>query len=357
MIWQYFPIGFRFPVRDFSDETKRACWNIALSALYAGDPSGVTLYDAQETYDFGSDGPVYQCIACFYGIKQSRAAAKGLMSLDRLMTRLCRHVPFMQANALESFGPYPLLGRIGENKTVIASDIGAALFDGLKPEPMKTNDGMRLLIVSDGTEADTRALGIAAADLGLCVRRMQISDGKNGLVRALVNERNGRFETVALTDADGGRVNETIGVLPHRIAVLDTEKADENTVSQLIEKTLDLGYRDIRTGSGCTADGTSSIGIDELLHMIDFESAAKQADFVLLHAKTDTAQAALNELNALQKPACLLARSEADETALMQEYSVLRRVAAVSDGADMQNAFRIEVLPCIGKDIAKTQWI
>ncbi len=109
MIWQYFPIGFRFPVRDFSEETKRACWETALSALYASDPKDVTLYDAQETYDVGSGGPVYICIACFYGIKQARSSAKVLMSRDRLMSRLCSHQPIIQANALESFGPYPLL--------------------------------------------------------------------------------------------------------------------------------------------------------------------------------------------------------------------------------------------------------
>ncbi len=51
MIWQYFPIAFRFPVGDFSIETKRSCWRTALSALCACRPEGVTLYDAQQTYD------------------------------------------------------------------------------------------------------------------------------------------------------------------------------------------------------------------------------------------------------------------------------------------------------------------
>ena len=76
MIWQYFPIGFRFPVPDFSETTRRDCWTITLDALKRANATGVTLYDAQQTFDPATGGQVYLCIACFYVIKQARACAK-----------------------------------------------------------------------------------------------------------------------------------------------------------------------------------------------------------------------------------------------------------------------------------------
>ena len=97
MIWHYFPIGMRFPVTDFSDETKRACWNVALSAAFASDACGTTLYEAMEPLDPGSFGAVYTCIVCYVGIKQSRLAGKTMHSLDGLKTRLCLNDPLSGA--------------------------------------------------------------------------------------------------------------------------------------------------------------------------------------------------------------------------------------------------------------------
>ena len=115
MIWHYFPIGMRFPVRDFSDETKRRCWEIALGAIYASDPNGTVLYEACESFDPGAGTAVYTCIVCYEGIKQSRAAGKRFQALDALTSRLTLSDPFVQANYLESFGPYPELARIGDH--------------------------------------------------------------------------------------------------------------------------------------------------------------------------------------------------------------------------------------------------
>ena len=37
MNWGGFPIGFRFPVDDFSVETKKRCWSYVLPALRYAD--------------------------------------------------------------------------------------------------------------------------------------------------------------------------------------------------------------------------------------------------------------------------------------------------------------------------------
>ena len=450
MIWHYFPIGFRFPVGDFSDETMRRCWQIALSALLCGDPKDVTLYDAQQTYDVGSGGPVYLCIACFFGIKQARATAKILYELDLLMTRLCEHMPFLQANALESFGPYPQLGKIEQDGSVSVTEAGESLLGGITASPMSRQDGIRLLIVSDETaeagsaETCTRALAVAAAERSFCVRRMMTANGGFGTVRALVTGMNGRYETVAVNDRNGERKTETIGVLPGQIAAVESAGRDCATVGELIKKSLDLGYRRIRLGTvGCLdpenalmileslgmqfrnaadaavrpaadqldrivhADRTTldarlascecvaftdsqtnddsviaailetpsagnallcalgvlgfetASGAETVFRAIDFETAARQSDFVVLHtfgSKSETALHALSELNALKKPTGLLCEDPADAHRLMHEYPVLRGVVSLADQAEaaIEAAFDAEVLPMIGKDVAKT---
>lgn len=453
MIWQYFPIAFRFPVGDFSIETKRSCWRTALSALCACRPEGVTLYDAQQTYDVGTCGPVYLCIACFYGIKEARRSAKILYTLDALMMRLSIHQPFLQANALESFGPYPLLGTFRPDGRVEATEDGAALFETQNVEPMRRGEGMRLLIASEEGETEGSAqnrmqtLGVEAADAGFCVRRMQIANGGAGTVRALVTALNGRYETVSVIDAAGERQKTIIGILPGAIAVVEAFDHDAATVGALIRSALDLGFRRLRVAAGgcidpenalCIAealgvrfcneadepirpDGESlrdvarmdRTGLDprlascecialsvcndsddariaEILHAeprhdpvlcvlcaigfyaesgaetvfraIGFENAVGQADFVVLNPdRTDgeTVRFALGELCAQKTPVCMIGPGNCDTDAWMREYPVLRGAVAV-DAADadaQKRAFCAEVLPMVGKDVAKTSRI
>ncbi|MBR3128897.1 MAG: hypothetical protein IKF65_00070 [Clostridia bacterium] len=403
MIWQYFPVGLRFPVRDFSDETKRACWKTALSALLAADANGATLYDAQQTYDAGTGGPVYLCIACFYGVKQSRASSKKLYELDGLMTRLCRSMPFFQANALESFGPYPPLGKLEENGTVSVTEAGEAVLKGVEPERMAPGDGIRLLIASDGNgtdgdaEALTRIFGMEAALHGFKACRTVIADGGFETLRALVGGLNGRCETVSIACENGERKTETIGVLPGPVAVLEAAGRDVKTVGALIQKALDLGYRKIDLAAdGCIdpenggllsespdprlseckcrllSAGTGNVLIDALksigfaavsgtetvLNAIRFAQGQNRVDFAILHTfgvEREAVSAALSELNAQKTPTCLITREPVDADRLMRENPVLRGVVtlAETDESARQTAFVREVLPLIAKDVAK----
>ena len=272
MIWRYFPIGMRFPVSDFSDQTRRTCWEVALSAVFASDARGTGLYEACEAYDPGTQGPVYTCIVCYYGIKQARAAGKTMHALDALMTRLCLHDPLVQANYLESFGPYPILAEIDANNVIRPNENGCAFLPAGPIEPMKPSDGWTLLLAPDSmkgvcdAERLTRILGTAAADHGLRVRRMPVADGGEGTVRALVDGTNGRFESVVCEDLNGDRASMTIGVIPGSVAVLEVadavgflrkndgtppiERRSSRGVGMLIKKTLDLGYRNLWIGLG-----------------------------------------------------------------------------------------------------------
>ena len=272
MIWHYFPIGMRFPVADFSEETRRACWKIALSAICSADSKETGLYEACEPFDPICQSPVYICIVCYVGIKQSRAAGETLHALDALMTRLCLHNPLVQANYLESFGPYPILAEIDANGKLNSNENGAALFSDDSIVPMRRLNGWKILIAPDsmkGTcdaERLTRYLGIAAVDHGFRVQRLPIADGGEGTVRVLVAGTGGRYETVACEDMNGDRVNMTVGVIPGSVAVIEAadsvgfarkndhtppiERRSSFGVGMLIQKTLDLGYRTIWIGLG-----------------------------------------------------------------------------------------------------------
>ncbi|MBQ6235533.1 MAG: glycerate kinase [Clostridia bacterium] len=277
MIWHYFPIGMRFPVADFSEETKRGCWRIALSAAFASDATQAGLYEACETFDPIAQSPVYICIVCYVGIKQSRAAGETLHSLDALLTRLCLHKPLVQANTLESFGPYPILAEIDGEGRIKPTEAGTPFIPTEQPTPMKRSEEKTILIAppfgKDGCDAErlTRVIGIAATERGFRVRRIAVADGGKGTVRALVAGTGGRYDTVMCEDVNGESVRMTIGVIPGRIAVLESADAlgpsalpgeaaplserSSACVGTLIKKTLDLGFRKIWIGLG---DSTTS---------------------------------------------------------------------------------------------------
>lgn len=402
MIWHYFPIGMRFPVRDFSDATKRRCWEIALSAIFSADPRGTGLYEACEAFDPGAGMPVYTCIVCYEGVKQSRAAGKRFHALDALTSRLTLHEPFVQANYLESFGPYPLIGSIDDCGAITGTD-AAPFLPTDRPEPMREAHGLSILIAADGPDgtAETvlRTLGAAAADHGCFVTRKAIADGGPGTVRALVSNRKGRYETVAVPDENGERVFETIGILPGGIAVLEAAHGAKRFVG-LIQKTLDLGYRNILLAPGdpdpaefemlgdgdpdprmsqcvftvlCGADAAKTPvlrqfgasvqnGAETVLDLIGFDAAAARADFVILASNAanvtpdSAAGAALLRLRAERKPTVLLGGSAADAERLRSEHPQLRGVIALSGATSEEalfDAFSESILPMLGESVAK----
>ena len=281
MIWHYFPIGMRFPVADFSEETRRACWRIALDAVFASDATETGLYEACETFDPISKSPVYICIVCYVGIKQSRAAGETLHSLDTLLTRLCLHKPLVQANTLESFGPYPILAEIDSTGKINPTEEGASFIPTETPTPMKQPVGKTILIAplfeKDVCDAErvSRMIGIAAAERGFRVRRMTVADGGKGTINALVNGTGGRYDTVSCEDINGESVRMTIGIVPGHVAVIEaaetagtsvqtgqtpTGERSSSCVGIQIKKTLDLGFRKVWVGLGDSACSDFGLG-------------------------------------------------------------------------------------------------
>ena len=304
MIWHYFPIGMRFPVADFSEETRRDCWKIALSAIFASDATRTGLYEACETLDPITQSPVYICIVCYVGIKQSRAAGETLHALDALMTRLCLHQPLVQANTLENFGPYPILAEIDTEGKINPTEAGVPFIPTEPLTPMKRSEGKMILVAppfgknSCDAERLSRMIGIEASKRGFRVRRLTVADGGNGTVRALVAGTGGRYDTVTCEDINGESVRMTIGILPEHIAVIESEGAvgsyepSEKTslterssayVGTLIKKTLDLGFRKIWIGLGKSSTDDFGLGA---LHALGMRFVDTEGETLLLRPET-----------------------------------------------------------------------
>jgi hypothetical protein len=384
MIWHYFPIGMRFPVPDFSNETKRGCWQIALSAVFASDARGTTLYEACESFDSGSESAVYTCIVCYEPIKQSRAAGKMMHALDGLMTRLCLHDPLVQANYLERFGPYPPIGAIDPEGAVVPNEAGEAFLPTGKIVPAKRCEGWSLLFACDG-ETESRMFGIAAAENGFRVRRLLLADGKGGAVHALVSGMNGRYETVTRVGSEGDHHTRTVGVIPGKTAVLETGRTagcgaalDAN---ELVSGVLDLGYRNLLIADGGTdrvrfgkddprirqceitvlsdnpnGDASCVPAADWILDRVDFASKARAADFVIVCTdRSEIADTVLSRLTDLGRACCLVSDSYPDPDAAKRIYPTLRGIVRFpADSAPASDLFRSEIRPLIGKSVAKT---
>lgn len=332
MIWHWFPIGMRFPVADFSDETKRACWQIALSAIYASDPNGTELFEACEPFDPVSQSPVYTCIVCYVGIKQSRAAGKTMHALDRLLARLCLCRPLVQANYLETFGPYPVLARIDETGAIHAEEAAAFLPAG-PVAPMQRCEGLTVLLALASETGDaeglTRTLGTLTADAGFRVRRMPLAFGGKGTVRALLCACGGRAETVA---CDG--VKATLGVIPGSIAVIETGNV---TAEPLIRKTLDLGLRRIWLASDEPADA----GTDERL---------SETELVPLYGDADRILRRIGLFDAAAAADCVV--TNRPDVFRSADVRLKNAPVCLSDGEEQPDRFLRSALPRIGKGVA-----
>ena len=121
MIWHYFPIGMRFPVDDFSEQTKRRCWEVTLSALMAAEQE-----NRVETWFFdfcahgypGSSDKEYVCILNQRHVTQTRITVPMFREMGLLRAQLSFHYPFYGANALDDFGPYVCLGEVSKDSSL-----------------------------------------------------------------------------------------------------------------------------------------------------------------------------------------------------------------------------------------------
>ena len=260
MIWSDFPVGMSFSVKDFEEDTKKKCWKIALSALAATEVKnrqGMRLYDNCAENLPGSSEKEYVCILNHKSVTHSRVNVPLWREMSRLMAFLSLHYPFYQANALDGFGPYTVLGTILEDGTLSVEEAGKSVLPETLPSPMEQDHGQTVLIAlpavpdASGYASALKQAGKAAAEAGMKVRYCPLAEGAAGTTYALTLAARGRFEWLQL-EKDGPAV--LMGVIPESTVVVDlaglAALRDEGCgtsepVGKLISRIWDLGYRNM----------------------------------------------------------------------------------------------------------------
>ena len=312
MIWSNFPVGMSFPVKDFTEDTKKKCWRIALSALAATEiknRQGMVFYDNCAEGLPGSSEKEYVCILNHLSVKHSRVNVPLWRSMSRLTAHLSLHYPFYQANALDGFGPYTVLGTIREDGTLSVEDAGKAVLPESLPSPMEPDREGTVLIalpaVPDpfGYSNALKQAGKAAAEAGMKVRYCPMAEGKAGTAYAVTVAARGRFEWIR-PDKNGSAV--LMGVLPGGAVTVDlsglnaAKEQSSDMVGKLIACIWNLGYRKMMFSVEGYSDADQGKG---MLAAISDDSGTPdirlaESEFVLLTGKTgqDAVSGAVKEL-------------------------------------------------------------
>ena len=88
MNWGGFPVALRFPVQDYSLETKKRCWSYVLPALAYADLTDTTLLEAESAEVFDPDQLLYLAVVAPKTIPPSRKNSLLWRKDGRLMSAL-----------------------------------------------------------------------------------------------------------------------------------------------------------------------------------------------------------------------------------------------------------------------------
>ena len=229
MNWGGFPIGFRFPVEDFSLETKKRCWSYVVLALRYADLTDSTLLEAESAELFDPDRLIYMAIVAPKSITHSRKNSLLWRKDGRLMSALALHVPVVQENYLELYTHAKALADITPDRSVVIKD-GA---EGLLPDRIELRQKApfhtRALILPKGElpfrERDALCRDtmrkLYEQDEGLYLKILPMSPGGEGTVYTAVAFQHGRLFSEMIPDASGAKHCCLFGVLPGYRLLID----------------------------------------------------------------------------------------------------------------------------------------
>ena len=229
MNWGGFPIGFRFPVEDFSLETKKRCWSYVVLALRYADLTDSTLLEAESAELFDPDRLIYMAIIAPKSITPSRKNSLLWRKDGRLMSAVALHVPVVQENYLELYVEPKLLAEIAPDRSIVPQE-GA---EDLLPDRIETRQKApfhtRALILPKGELAfrERDALcretmrELYEKDEGLYLKMLPLSLGGEGAVYTAVAFQHGRLFSEMIQDASGTKRHCLFGVLPGYRLLID----------------------------------------------------------------------------------------------------------------------------------------
>ncbi len=229
MNWGGFPVAFRFPVEDFSRETKKRCWSYVLPALAYADLTDSTLQEAESAELFDPDRLIYIAIIAPKAITPSRKNSLLWRKDGRLMSALVLHVPVVQENYLELYTSERTLADIVSDRSIISHEGAEGLFPERIELRKKTPFHSRALILPRGDlpfrERDALCREtmreLYAKDEGLYLKMLPMSPGGEGSVYTSVAFQHGRIFSEMIPDASGEKHRCLFGVLPGQRILID----------------------------------------------------------------------------------------------------------------------------------------
>ena len=262
MNWGGFPVAFRFPVKDFTFETKKRCWTTVLSALEYADLTDTTLHEAESAELFDPEKLIYIAVVAPTVIPPSRANSFLWRRDGALMSKLALFEPVVQENYLELYTKTTRLAAIAPDRTVIQEEAG----QGLLPERIQVKEKepsrVRALILPKGElpYAQREALcrqtmrELYEKDKGLYLKILPLSPGGEGAVYTAVAFRHGRLFSEMVPGMDGGKHRCLFGVLPGRTLLIDgysvpdieAPLSEAYGLGRAIRIARDRGFTDIR---------------------------------------------------------------------------------------------------------------
>ncbi len=299
MNWGGFPVGFRFPVHDFSLDTRKRCWSYVLPALSYADLTDSSLEEAESAELHDPDKLIYIPIVAPKVIPPSRRNSLLWRQDGRLMSALTLYEPAVQENYLELYAHPKTLADVGADRSVVPREGCAGLFPDHIEVREKTPSQLRALILPKGElpyaarEALCRQTmrKLYEADDGLYLKMLPLSPGGEGAVYTAVAFQHGRLFSEMIPDATGEKRRCLFGVLPGRRLLIDGFSLSDITdplsegygLGRAIRIGKDRGFEDIRLcARGLNAPVCEAVPLEDTEELYDLSKKLPLFDRVIL---------------------------------------------------------------------------
>ena len=262
MNWGGFPVGFRFPVQDYSLETRKRCWSYVLPALTYADLTDSALLEAEATELYDPDKLIYIAVVAPKVIPPSRKNSLLWRQDGRLMSAVTLYEPAIQENYLELYTNYRTLAEIAPDRTVVLKEGGEDLFPERIERKEKKPFQLRALILPKGELPYARREALCRetmrtlyeADEGLYLKMLPLSPGGEGAVYSAAAFQRGRCFSEMIPDAAGEMHRCFFGVLPGRKLLIDgftvpdlaAPFSEAYGLGKAVRVARDRGFTDIR---------------------------------------------------------------------------------------------------------------
>ena len=264
MNWGGFPVAFRFPVQDFSWETRKRCWSYVLPALAYADLTDSTLREAQSAELFDPDQLIYIALVAPTAIPPSRKNSLLWRKDGRLMSQLALFTPVVQENFLELY-----------TEPKILADI----------DPDRREE-------------------LYEKDEGLYLKMLPLSPGGEGAVYTAAAFQRARLFSEMISDVSGEAHRCLFGVLPGRKLVIDgftvpdidAPLQESYGLGRAIKIARERGFTDIRLcARGLSVPASDAKALEDLEELYSLSRLLPLYDQVILtqydengHIQTET---------------------------------------------------------------------